>query len=111
MTSASSFRTSKHELEALVLADPAALEIEFPDRKSEIESIVVEIGAQDPESVDDKPETAPSVRIAKRIPEYKARKASAAANVLEEIGLPRLMQQCRRFEAWLQKLGDVGNMA
>lgn len=98
-----------HELEALVLANPAALAIEFPDRKSEIESIVGEIGDQEPESIDDKPETAPSVRIAKKIPEYKARKASAAANILEEIGLPRLMQQCRHFEAWIQKLGNLGD--
>lgn len=98
-----------HEFEALILAQPMALKSEFPERTDEVASIIAEIGEEDPEAIDDNPETAPSTRIIKRIPEYGARKASAAPNVLEEIGLETLLNRCKRFCEWLQKLASLRN--
>ena len=98
-----------HELEALILADPSRLADEFPERRAEAEALGQSIGNADPESVDDGQTTAPSKRIIAQIPEYKRRKATAAANVLKLIGLQSLRVKCAHFDDWissLEKLGD-----
>jgi hypothetical protein len=93
-----------HELEALILAQPEALVTEFPDRAKAVAELAKEVGNLEPEEVNDGPDTAPSKRITKRIPEYAGRKATAAPNVLSVIGVPTLRQRCPHFDQWIGKL-------
>lgn len=97
-----------HELEALIFASPAALKQEFPDRAKDVDNLIADVGLTPPEEINDGPATAPGKRISRRIPEYEGRKASAAPNVLEIIGLPAMREACPRFEAWISRLEDLG---
>ena len=94
-----------HEFEALLLCDPQKLDVQFPDRNTEIGKLAEEITTFDsPEHVNDGPDTAPSKRIINVIPEYAGRKQSAGPIVAEKIGLTALRSDCRHFGEWLDKL-------
>ena len=98
-----------HELEALILSQASALSAEFPNRCVEIQRLVDAVKDANPEEIDDGPNTAPSARIIAEVPEYKGRKASAAPNVLEQIGLEHLRFRCPHFEQWMTKLETLGS--
>lgn len=60
-------------------------------------------GAVDnPEAINDGPETAPSKRFLKLCPSYD--KVGDGILMLEDIGLERIRQECPRFNEWLTKL-------
>ena len=99
-----------HEFEALLLADPGKLEVQFPDRKEEICRLIETVTSfESPELVNDGTDTAPSKRIIQEIPEYERMKASAGPVVAEAIGLDCLRLQCRHFGEWLSKLEVLSN--
>jgi hypothetical protein len=95
-----------HELEALLLVDVDCLEGVFPESAENVRRLREHIGSQNPELVDDGPDSAPSKRIGRWVPEYTAAKPTAAPLVLEAIGLERLLAECRHFKAWIELLGD-----
>ena len=97
-----------HELEALVLACPCKLLEEFPERAAEVAELIDSIAGTDPEAINDGPTTAPATRIIALIPEYKGRKASVAASVLQSIGINTLRARCSHFAAWLNTLEHLG---
>ncbi len=92
-----------HEFETLVLADVMKLECVYLDYRQELlqlASQVSQIG--DPELVNSSPDTAPSKRIEKLIPEYD--KATAGPLAALAIGLSALRQKCTHFNDWVTKL-------
>lgn len=91
-----------HEYEALLLADPAALLRLYPDRQDAIALLRQDIGDLAPEAVNEGPETAPSKRILRHLPEYA--KVLAGTLVAMEIGLPTLRTRCPHFDAWMTEL-------
>lgn len=94
-----------HEFEALLFASPRMLETQFHHRSDEIDRLVEKASAFDsPELIDDGRDTAPSKRIAREIPEYGSRKASAGPIVAQKIGLPTLRSKCKHFGEWLERL-------
>lgn len=95
-----------HEFEALVLADVMKLGCVYLDRHEDLlqlASQVAHIG--DPELVNSSPETSPSKRIIKLIPEYD--KATAGPLAAIEIGLPTLRKQCSHFNEWVTRLEEL----
>ena len=96
-----------HEFEALVFAKPEILKEEFPDRIQEVDDLMRDVGRTPPEEINDGPTTAPGKRIIGRIPAYGKRKASAAANVLESIGLDAIRRACPRFDGWVSTLEQL----
>jgi len=64
------------------------------------------VNEQNPELIDDGPETAPSKRILREIPEYD--KATAGVSVAAHIGLPTLRKKCRHFDEWVTQLESLG---
>ena len=60
-----------HEFEALILADPQQLGQEYLEHDSQIQNLVKMVSGKNPELINDGPETAPSKRILREIPEYK----------------------------------------
>ena len=97
-----------HEWEALILADPEKLHLEFFNQEKGVKNII-EICAKfiSPELIDDDPEGAPSKRIIKEIPEYYGRKSSAGPRLAKEIGMAKIIDKCPHFKNWLQKLESL----
>ena len=94
-----------HEFETLLFSKPEVLEIEYFEHKNSIEklkNIVKEIG--NPELINDNPDTAPSKRIIKLIPEYEYNKVSVGATVAGKIGIENLKINCKHFNDWILKL-------
>jgi hypothetical protein len=92
-----------HEFEALLFSDPQQFEIAFPDNPSAIEQLkTIRDQFPNPEEIDDSPETAPSKRILKILPDYE--KTVAGPTILKQIGLPTLRRQCPHFNQWIEKI-------
>jgi len=98
-----------HEFEALLLASPNHLQVEFVSHEPEIREL--EVMAADfasPELIDEGQETCPSKRIIARLPQYEGLKASAGPIVAEKIGLEVLRSKCRHFSEWVSRLEKLG---
>lgn len=98
-----------YEFEALILADPQQLDWEYLEHDRPIQNLISMVGDQNPELINDSPQTAPSKRILSEIPEYD--KVSAGVSVAEKIGLPTLRAKCRHFNDWLTGLEQLGGGA
>jgi hypothetical protein len=97
-----------HEFEALLFSDIEELKIdsESPEHDKAIQNLkAIALKQPNPELINDSPETAPSKRILKEIPEYE--KVTAGVNVAEKIGLPRIREKCQHFNEWLNKLENL----
>lgn len=94
-----------HEFEALLLADPQKLDVEYFDREKEIEALIDLVKDENPELIDGGHETAPSKRILKLIPEYD--KVTAGKQIAKEIGIKTLRGKCRHFHEWLSNLESL----
>ena len=95
-----------HEFEALVLADPNALLDEYPESAAGVDRLAeMAAGFLSPELINGGPETAPSKRIMREIPDY--RKRISGPIVTERIGLPTLRDKCPHFGAWVNKLESL----
>lgn len=97
-----------HELEALIFANPDALLKEFPHAQRQINALKSELGDTPPEDINDGPNTAPSKRIIRHLPEYDARKRIAATNTLRSIELDVIRQACPHFNGWLTRIESLG---
>ncbi|MDR0882620.1 MAG: DUF4276 family protein [Candidatus Adiutrix sp.] len=95
-----------HEFEALILADPQKLTLEYMDHDAQINNLIAMVGEQNPESINDGPMTAPSKRILKEIPIYD--KATGGIKVAERIGLTTLRAKCKHFDDWVTRLEQLG---
>ena len=101
-----------HEFEALLLASPRHLGVEFVGRDREIRELeCMAAGFASPELIDDGRQPAPSKRIIAMLPQYEGLKASAGPIVAEKIGLAALRAKCRHFAEWLSRLETLGGGA
>jgi len=96
-----------HEYEALLLSNPNALAVYYPDKTTEIEALKAEIGNNQPEEINETPQGAPSKRIIKYIPKYEKQKTSAGVATAEAIGLHQLREKCLHFNEWVTKLESI----
>ncbi|MDM8549522.1 DUF4276 family protein [Desulfobacterales bacterium HSG2] len=95
-----------HEFEALILAEPQQLDWEFLEHDGPIRRLVdmVKREGGNPERINDGAGTAPSKRIIAEIPEYAGRKATSGPLVAGRIGIPTLLEHCRHFAQWIDRL-------
>lgn len=96
-----------HEFEALLLVDPDRLELMYPDSKSKIALLKINISNGKPEEINESKQTAPSKRIIKYIPEYEHQKAQVGPLVAEDIGLNVLRKNCPHFDEWIKILENI----
>jgi len=97
-----------HEFEALLLASPGHLALEFVGREHEIRQLEALVsGFRSPELIDDGRETSPSKRIIGILPQYEGMKASAGPVVAEKIGLDVIRTKCQHFAQWLAQLENL----
>ncbi len=100
-----------HEFEALILAEPQKLSLEYLEHDKPISRLISMMKNKNPELINDGPQTAPSKRIEKEIPEYKKNKVNAGVAVVEGIGLPILRGKCTHFNSWLTRLEELAENA
>lgn len=102
-----------HEFEALVFVDLSELEPAFPDGEAEdaVAKLRQEIGDLPPEEIDDGPQTAPSKRLIRAIPQYENLKRVAGPAITAKIGIERLRGACPHFGGWLSKLERLASEA
>ena len=97
-----------YEFETLLLSKPEELEVEYFDHLNAInklKTLLIQFG--NPELINDNPETAPSKRIIKLIPEYEYNKISAGATIAGIIGIDWLKNSCQHFNDWVLKLENI----
>jgi len=93
-----------HEYEALLLVDCGAIGAEFPNVRHAAQNLRASIAGLAPEEVDEHPDTAPSKRIVRVIPQYAGLKSSAGPIIASSIGLPQLRASCPHFHDWLTRI-------
>jgi len=94
-----------HEFEALILSRPEELATIFVNSETGVQNLVEICGIfESPELIDDNPETAPSKRIIKEIPEYEGMKQSAGPLIASKIGIDHIRMKCAHFNEWITKL-------
>lgn len=98
-----------HEFEALLFSKPSMLELEYFDHEKELKQLgkILVSFDNNPELINDNPETAPSKRIIKLIPEYEGNKVNVGAIIASLIGIEHLRKSCRHFNEWLIKLENL----
>ena len=102
-----------HEFEALVLSDPEYLLDEYPNSKKAVQALKksVEEKKGNPELVNDNVTTAPSKRIIKALSacNYSYNKKKVGPEVAGKIGMEKLMEECKHFGKWVERLCEVAS--
>lgn len=101
-----------HEFEALVFVDLDRLPDAFPDGEANgaPQELRRSVGVLAPEEIDDGPMTAPSKRLIRAIPAYKASKAVVGPDIAARIGLSRLRGACPHLDQWVGRLEQLAQM-
>ena len=96
-----------HEFEALLFSKPECFQYcEISKGKlDELKKISEEF--ENPEFINNSPETAPSKRILKIYPDYN--KVLDGYNIAKEIGIDTMRMKCRHFDEWMQKIEAMSN--
>ena len=92
-----------HEFEALIFSSKESIYNNFETQKinkPEIEKIFNEF--QNPEEINNNPNTAPSKRLLKNIQGYN--KIIDGVAIIENAGLPKILEKCSRFKSWLETI-------
>ena len=93
-----------HEFESILFCDIAPWEMLFDD-ESAIKKIEAIINQYDnPEEINDSPQTAPSKRIENIFEDYN--KPAYGALIASQIGMPIISQKCPHFKSWLSRIID-----
>ena len=93
-----------YEFEGLLFSDPAALARSIGKAELEHRFFQIRADGETPEHINDDSHTAPSKRIIGLVDGYALQKPLLARRAAEEIGLPKIRQECPLFDAWLSKL-------
>jgi len=94
---------SLHEFETLLYSDPNAFIHLDKDINKEIDDVVQEFG--NVEFINKSPTTAPSKRIKTFYDGYS--KVSDGTKLAIKIGIRKMMQKCRHFKEWIDKLKSI----
>lgn len=90
-----------HEFEALLFSAVNGFEMYFEDETSKKIQEIID-SYDNPEEINNAPETAPSKRLLRIIPDYD--KVIYGTIIALEIGLPKILNRCPRFRAWTDSL-------
>lgn len=95
-----------HEFEALLFVNIEKLKDEYPQSAKQIDKLkLVADSIGDPELINSKPDTSPSKRIIKATENnYHYNKVQSGALVTSSIGIEALMDGCRHFKEWIEKI-------
>ncbi|MEZ4773913.1 MAG: DUF4276 family protein [Bacteroidia bacterium] len=102
-----------HEFEALLLANPEVLLLEYIEAGKEVEELKKLLAdyKNNPEKINSGATTAPSKRIISLIPEYEGNKASVGSVLAGIEGLELQKNRCKHFSDWLDKIQKLKDPA
>jgi hypothetical protein len=95
-----------HEFESYLFSDPSLLAAHFgkPDSLSMLTGILQDFG-NDPELINNSPETAPSKRLAKLFPGFG--KVADGISIAGKIGIADIRKACKRFDAFCRMIESL----
>ncbi len=91
-----------HEFEAYLFTSPSHIADVFPDSDVVNQLEAIANSNTSPEQINEGPETHPSARIEKLIPQY--RKTLHGPIIAKRIGLQAIQKKCNHFKTWLDIL-------
>ncbi len=93
-----------HEFEALLFADDVGHELHDPGIRAAVAAVIADFPS--PEEINSRPEYAPSKRLETiyNAHNQRYRKVADAVDVVELIGMDRLLDRCPQFKAWVERL-------
>ena len=98
-----------HEFEAFVFVAPDTVSKVFPGLNIVSQLTRIKNYYRTPEEINDGLETHPSKRIEGLAPEY--RKSVHGPIITKRIGMDTMLQECPHFNQWIQRIGQVNNVA
>jgi len=101
-----------HEFEALLFCGIKELAKLYPENEKNILQLnsVLEQYGNNPELIDNSPQTAPSKRIINAVEankKHKYNKPQTAVEVIQKIGVEKPIRECQHFKKWIDKLIDL----
>jgi hypothetical protein len=102
-----------HEFEALLLANPELLLMEYVNATAEVEALkeIVASYNDNPEKVNTGSTTAPSKRIISLIPAYEGNKVSVGAVLAGIEGVEIQKERCKHFADWINSIESLSDQA
>ncbi|WP_038493799.1 DUF4276 family protein [Collimonas arenae] len=97
-----------HEFEALLFSDADILPRVMNSSNKQAEFSAIRNSFDNPEEINNRPETAPSKRILRLFPGY--RKTLHGPITATRIGLKSICEACPHFSAWVDKLEDFARL-
>lgn len=91
-----------HEFEAWLFSSPTELPRALTDARKQKDFEAIRASVATPEDINERPEHAPSKRIANLFPAYK--KTLHGPTVAQRIGLEQIRKECPHFNDWMNKL-------
>ena len=95
-----------HEFEAWLFSSPDVLPQLFSSSKKHLEFQAIRASVATPEAINERPELAPSKRIANLFPSY--RKTLHGPTTAARIGLARIRTECPHFNDWISRFDTLG---
>ncbi len=102
-----------HEFEALLLANPEILLMEYVNARKQVEKLQEIVANHDnnPEKVNTGNTTAPSKRIIALIPEYEGNKVSVGSVLAGIEGIEVQKERCKHFADWINKIQNISEQS
>ena len=99
-----------HEFEGLLFSDPEAFEWVVDGWDDQTRRAVHKVASafDNPEQINDSPETAPSKRILRIFQEGSYSKVEHGALIAEHIGIDKIRAKCPEFDKWVGNLQSWG---
>lgn len=99
------FNLALHEFESMLFSSPSSFSlIAEPNIVKQIQCICGE--SCTPEHINKSPETAPSKRLEKLIPNYA--KVKNGTILAKDMGIDVIMDKCKHFAGWIEKIKNIG---
>ena len=97
-----------HEFEALLFSAPEIIDAIMSGRQLNNSNLKkIREAYRTPEEINDNPTTAPSKRIESEYSEYQ--KALHGQTISEEIGINKILQECKHFSQWIEDIKRISN--
>lgn len=102
-----------HEFEALLFTNPSCFCIVVDGWSEDVKAALMKVASrfQNPEDINDSPETAPSKRLERIFPKGTYSKREHGPLIAESIGIDAIRAKCRAFDEWVGKIQDWGSAA
>lgn len=99
-----------HEFEGLLFSDPAAFEFVIDGWNEDVKEALLSVSQafQNPEEINDSPETAPSKRILRIFQQGTYSKTEHGSLIAEAIGIDEIREKCPAFNEWVGKMQAWG---